>query len=51
MCYKHTHYHSSLATAILQVQGYLRASHDFGKMLVLKVLPPCMLQGMNGTDV
>ena len=23
----------------------------FGKMLVLKMLPPCMLQGMNGTDV
>ena len=54
VCYKHTHYYSSLATAVLQVLEYLHASHDFGilcKMLVLKMISPCMLQGMNGTDV
>ena len=52
--YKHTCYYNSLATAVLQVQEYLHASHDFGilcKMLVLKMIPPCILQGMNGTNV
>ena len=54
VCCKHTHHYSSLAMAVLQVQEYLHASHDFGtlcKILVLKMIPPCMLQGMNGTDV
>ena len=54
VCCKHTHYYSSSATAVLQVQEYLRASHDFGilcKMLVLKMIPPRLLQGINGTDV